>query len=81
MPTPNTKSNKPHSFDAQTFLNSAGVARKIVQLKKKETIFSQGAMQSVQRNVHPKGQRLNSPLCPMLARKPWWLFWGRVIFW
>jgi CRP/FNR family transcriptional regulator, cyclic AMP receptor protein len=31
----------PH-FDAQAFLDSAGVARKIVEFKKKETIFSQG---------------------------------------
>ena len=29
-------------FDAQAFLNSAGVARKIVEFKRKETIFSQG---------------------------------------
>jgi len=31
----------PH-FDAQAFLDSAGVARKIVEFKRKETIFSQG---------------------------------------
>jgi CRP/FNR family cyclic AMP-dependent transcriptional regulator len=30
------------NFDAQTFLDSAGVARKIVEFKTKETIFSQG---------------------------------------
>jgi CRP/FNR family transcriptional regulator, cyclic AMP receptor protein len=30
------------SFDAQSFLDSAGVARKIVEFRKKETIFSQG---------------------------------------
>src|SRR5579862_6630290 len=29
-------------FDAQAFLDSAGVARKIVEFKRKETIFSQG---------------------------------------
>jgi CRP/FNR family transcriptional regulator, cyclic AMP receptor protein len=29
-------------FDPQTFLHSAGVARKIVEFKRKETIFSQG---------------------------------------
>ena len=29
-------------FDAQAFLESAGVARKIVEFKRKETIFSQG---------------------------------------
>jgi CRP/FNR family cyclic AMP-dependent transcriptional regulator len=30
------------AFNAQEFLDSAGVARKIVEFKKKETIFSQG---------------------------------------
>jgi CRP-like cAMP-binding protein len=29
-------------FDAQAFLDSAGVARKVVEFKKKETIYSQG---------------------------------------
>jgi CRP/FNR family cyclic AMP-dependent transcriptional regulator len=29
-------------FDAQAFLDSAGVARKIVEFKRKETLFSQG---------------------------------------
>jgi CRP/FNR family transcriptional regulator, cyclic AMP receptor protein len=29
-------------FDAQTFLDSAGVARKVAEFKKKEAIFSQG---------------------------------------
>jgi CRP/FNR family cyclic AMP-dependent transcriptional regulator len=30
------------AFNAQAFLDSAGVARKVVEFKKKETIFSQG---------------------------------------
>src|ERR1700689_4854516 len=30
------------TFDAQAFLDSAGVARTIVEFKRKETIFSQG---------------------------------------
>src|SRR5579871_2120171 len=41
----NGKKGKPASaidFDAQAFLDSAGVARKIVEFKRKETIFSQG---------------------------------------
>src|SRR5580700_3581728 len=29
-------------FDAQAFLDSAGVARKIVEFRRKETLFSQG---------------------------------------
>jgi CRP/FNR family cyclic AMP-dependent transcriptional regulator len=41
----NGKKGKPAiamDFDAQAFLDSAGVARKIVEYKRKETIFSQG---------------------------------------
>ncbi|HXJ06307.1 MAG TPA: Crp/Fnr family transcriptional regulator [Candidatus Acidoferrum sp.] len=37
-----TKHNDKQSFDVQTFLNSAGVDRKIVELKSKETVFRQG---------------------------------------
>jgi CRP/FNR family transcriptional regulator, cyclic AMP receptor protein len=37
-----TKSTQNRPFNAQAFLDSAGVARKIVEFKKKETIFSQG---------------------------------------
>ena len=33
---------KPRKFDAQAFLDSAGVARTIVEFQKKDTIFSQG---------------------------------------
>ena len=38
----NGKSGSAIDFDAQAFLDSAGVARKIVEFKRKETIFSQG---------------------------------------
>jgi CRP-like cAMP-binding protein len=33
---------KPAPFDAQTFLDSAGVARKVVNFPKRATIFAQG---------------------------------------
>jgi CRP/FNR family cyclic AMP-dependent transcriptional regulator len=36
------KSNKRLGFDAQKFLDSAGVSRKIVEFRKKATIFTQG---------------------------------------
>jgi CRP/FNR family cyclic AMP-dependent transcriptional regulator len=36
------KSNTKRVFNAQEFLDSAGVARKVSEFKKKETIFSQG---------------------------------------
>jgi CRP/FNR family cyclic AMP-dependent transcriptional regulator len=34
--------NRPAGFDAQTFLDSAGVSRKVVEYPKKTSIFSQG---------------------------------------
>jgi CRP/FNR family cyclic AMP-dependent transcriptional regulator len=37
-----TKNRTTRSFDAQAFLDSAGVARTIVEYKAKDTIFSQG---------------------------------------
>jgi CRP/FNR family cyclic AMP-dependent transcriptional regulator len=37
-----SKANAKKAFDAQHFLDSAGVARKVTEFKKKETIFSQG---------------------------------------
>jgi len=36
------KTNGKKAFSAQDFLDSAGVARKVVEFRKKETIFSQG---------------------------------------
>jgi CRP/FNR family cyclic AMP-dependent transcriptional regulator len=36
------KSNGKSAFDAQAFLDSAGVSRKVVEFQKTETIFSQG---------------------------------------
>lgn len=36
------KANGKKIFNAQDFLDSAGVARKVVEFKRKETVFSQG---------------------------------------
>ena len=36
------KSKKKLAFDLQVFLDSAGVARKIVEYRRSETIYSQG---------------------------------------
>jgi CRP/FNR family cyclic AMP-dependent transcriptional regulator len=36
------KANAKNAFNAQDFLDSAGVARRVAEFKKKETIFSQG---------------------------------------
>ena len=39
---PNIKLKQKVAFDTQAFLNSAGVARKIVEYRKLQKIFSQG---------------------------------------
>src|ERR1700691_1012174 len=39
---PKIKSKEKLAFDAQAFLDSAGVARKVTEFKKREAIFSQG---------------------------------------
>jgi CRP/FNR family transcriptional regulator, cyclic AMP receptor protein len=42
MQTNNVNKTKKDAFNAQAFLDSAGVARTIVEFQKKDTIFSQG---------------------------------------
>jgi hypothetical protein len=37
-----TKSKKKPAFDVQAFLDSAGVARKVVEYRRSQTIYSQG---------------------------------------
>src|SRR5260370_42115722 len=39
---PSRDINRKRAFDAQAFLDSAGVSRKVEEFTKKETIFSQG---------------------------------------
>src|SRR5271154_5036160 len=41
-PSRRVKAAAPKTFNAQDFLDSAGVARKVEEFKKKETIFAQG---------------------------------------
>src|SRR5277367_3972224 len=36
------KTNGKRAFNAQDFLDSAGIARKVVEFKRKDTVFSQG---------------------------------------
>jgi CRP/FNR family cyclic AMP-dependent transcriptional regulator len=38
----NKKLKRKHAFDAQTFLDSAGVARKVTEFKKAEVVYAQG---------------------------------------
>jgi len=39
---PQTKSTQKRAFDAQTFLDSAGIARRVAEFPRKTTIFAQG---------------------------------------
>jgi CRP/FNR family cyclic AMP-dependent transcriptional regulator len=41
-PSNRRKTNAKKAFDAQDFLDSAGVSRKVAEFRKKETVFSQG---------------------------------------
>jgi CRP-like cAMP-binding protein len=36
------KTHKPVTFDAQTFLDSAGLSRKVVEFRRRQTIYTQG---------------------------------------
>ena len=47
MPRPNNKKTKPAlskktAFDLRTFLDTAGLSRRIIKFRKSETIYSQG---------------------------------------
>jgi len=43
---------KPVTFDAEAFLNSAGVARIIMEFGRKETLFSQGLTERGEGDKH-----------------------------
>ena len=47
------------AFNAQDFLDSAGIARKVVEFKKKETVFSQGDVGSDVLYIQKGGVRLS----------------------
>jgi len=53
------KTNAKNTFNAQEFLDSAGVARKVVEFKKKETIFSQGDLAKNVLYIQKGGVRLS----------------------
>jgi CRP/FNR family cyclic AMP-dependent transcriptional regulator len=42
MKTKNSKSKKPSAFDPQTFLDTAGVSKRVVEYRRGESIFAQG---------------------------------------
>jgi CRP/FNR family transcriptional regulator, cyclic AMP receptor protein len=53
------KNNGKASFDAQAFLESAGVARKIVEFPRKATIFAQGAPAKTVMYIQEGGVKLS----------------------
>ena len=64
---------KPLGFDAQTFLDSAGVARKVVEYRKSEAIYSQGDPATGVKYIQKGAVKL-------LAERRSSRFWARVIF-
>jgi len=57
--TPKTKSEKKHVFDAQAFLDSAGVARKVLDYRRSEKIYSQGDPTKGVKYIRKGGVRLS----------------------
>jgi CRP/FNR family transcriptional regulator, cyclic AMP receptor protein len=53
------KSTQKTAFDAQAFLASAGIARKVTEFRKKETIFSQGDLAKDVLYIQKGGVRLS----------------------
>jgi CRP/FNR family transcriptional regulator, cyclic AMP receptor protein len=58
-PSPRLKSASNTAFNAQGFLDSAGVSRKVVEFRKKETIFSQGDRGETVLYIQKGGVRLS----------------------
>ena len=56
---PSRDPNRKPAFDAQAFLDSAGVSRKVVEFAKKETIFSQGDPSTTVLYIQKGGVRLS----------------------
>ena len=56
--SPRKSTHKP-AFDAQTFLDSAGLARKVAEFRKKETIYSQGDPANTVLYIQRGGVRLS----------------------
>jgi CRP/FNR family cyclic AMP-dependent transcriptional regulator len=56
--SPRKSTDKP-AFDAQTFLDSAGLSRKVAEFRKKETIYSQGDPANTVLYIQRGGVRLS----------------------
>lgn len=56
---PKTKTTQKPAFDPQAFLDSAGLARKVVEFRKKEAIFSQGDLAEDVLYIQKGGVRLS----------------------
>ena len=72
------KSNGTTAFDAQTFLDSAGVARRIAEYPKKSTIFAQGDPAKNVMYIQQGGVKL-SVVNEALAKKLLLQFWVPAI--
>ena len=71
------KTNKKIAFNAQLFLDSAGVARKVVDFQIKATIFAQGDPAKTVMYIQ-KG-RVSFPWSMRPARKLSWQLWYQVV--
>jgi hypothetical protein len=72
---------KKHAFDAQAFLDSAGLARMVGKFRGKETVLGQGDPAKDVLYIQEGGVKLPWSMRP--AKKPLWrwtrrFFWGRV---
>jgi len=72
------KANGKDVFNAQDFLDSAGVARKVTEFKKKEAVFSQGDPAKDVLYIQKGGVRLS--VVNESGKEAVWRFWGRAIF-
>jgi CRP-like cAMP-binding protein len=75
---PKTKFTQKPAFDPQVFLDSAGLARKVAEFRKKETIFAQGDPAKNVLYIQKGGVRLS--VVNEAGKEAWWRFWDRVIF-
>ncbi len=70
MPEFKTKVEERQAFDAQGFLDSARVAKKVVRYGGKEIVFSQG--DPATRVLYIQNGALSSPLSMRPVERQWW---------
>jgi len=65
-------------FDAQAFLDSAGVARKVVEYRRSQKIYSQGDPATTVMYVQKGGVKLS--VVNEIGNEQSWQFWDQVTF-